>query len=103
MPKKEEWKLKKHRKIPVVVGSYVIATSGQRLLAFFCPFCRRWHSHSPHPGHRCDHCVNVVVDGRCIPKKENSPFAKCGGYFLETINTAPLPEGWKIDANQQDS
>ena len=36
---------------------------------FYCPFCMKYHSHSPYPGHRCSHCMH--------------PFLRSHGYFLK--------------------
>ena len=36
---------------------------------FYCPFCMKYHSHSPFPGHRASHCMH--------------PFLRSHGYFLK--------------------
>jgi hypothetical protein len=41
---------------------------------FFCPYCRRWHTHSPEPGHRVAHCGN-------LRSEHPSPFLE-SGYWL---------------------
>ena len=49
---------------------------------FWCPFCRKYHTHGAAAGHRVAHCGNVRMTkgGKLVPHK--SPFRE-SGYILK--------------------
>ena len=57
------------RKLPVLLAD----PKGDHWDAW-CPFCRRFHSHSPEPGYRVAHChqVGVFDDGYILIERSRA-------------------------------
>ncbi len=44
------------RNLPVVLCESVSAATWR----FWCPFCRKYHTHGAGEGHRAAHCINLA-------------------------------------------
>ena len=64
------------------------------LLARLCPFCRRYHTHSPEPGHRVAHChrTGVFPDGYGLVECQQ-------GRQGQAVAPPVMPEGVSAQKN----
>jgi hypothetical protein len=52
---------KRGRRLPVFLCEAVVC-DGLKRWRFWCPFCDRWHYHSPERGYRAAHCFSQGAD-----------------------------------------